>query len=389
MKTYIPRKLESELSDRLKNTPAVAILGARQTGKSTLAKQFLLGRKDSIFLDLERPKDLNKLQDPEAFFGINKNKLICLDEIQRVPELFPILRSIIDEHERNGQLLILGSASRDLLKQSSESLAGRISYLELNPFLLSEVNQSEETIRDLWLKGGFPRSFLNENLKRSLNWRHDFIRTYLERDIPQLGFRVPASIIDRFWRMLAHVNGQVLNASNLGSALSTSHHSIKHYISILEQTFLLRTLPPFETNLKKRLIKSPKVYFRDSGLLHSLLDITDHNDLLSHPVYGASWEGFVIENICSECPDWRPSFIRTSSGAEIDLVLKKGRKKIAIEIKASTAPKVSKSFWGLLAEVNFDSAWVVAPVEREYPLKKDVMVLPMDKLIEKLAVETV
>jgi uncharacterized protein len=384
MQIYIPRNLEDKLARKLDNMPAVAILGARQTGKSTLAKKYLAGQKHSIYLDLEKPGDLNKLQNPEAFFEVNSEKLVCLDEIQRSPDLFPLLRSILDERGRNGQILILGSASRDLLKQSSESLAGRISYLELSPFLLSEINLPEDQTRELWLKGGFPRSFLNQDLNGSFEWREDFIRTYLERDIPQLGFRIPADIIGRFWRMLAHVNGQVLNASNLGSALGTSHHSIKNYINILEQTFLLRVLLPFAANLKKRLIKSPKIYFRDTGLLHTILGIRDHNDLLSHPVYGLSWEGYVIENICSECSDWRPSFFRTSSGAEIDLILERGQKRIAIEIKASSAPKVSKSFWNLLEELKFDEAWVIAPVDGDYPLKNGVKVAPLNVLINHL-----
>ena len=387
MNDYIKRKLETNLVERLRNMPAVAILGPRQVGKSTLAKRVLSRIENSIYLDLERPSDLNKLRDPEAFFSINRGRLVCLDEIQRSPDLFPVLRSIIDEEERNGQLLILGSASRDLLKQSSESLAGRIAYLELSSFLVSEIGPqlSSDQVRELWLKGGFPRSYLSGDLGVSYEWRVDFIRTYLERDIPQLGFQIPASMIGRFWRMCAHVNGQVLNASNLGSALGVSHHTVKNYLGILEQTFLLRVLPPYASNLKKRLIKSPKIYFRDSGLLHTLLGITDHNDLLSHPVYGSSWEGFVIENICSECPNWRSSFLRTSNGAEIDLILEKGQKKIAVEIKASSTPTVTKSFWNILAETEMNEAWVIAPVKEAYPLGENTMVAPLDKFIHYLS----
>ena len=387
MNTYLTRKLESELSERLGVMPAVAILGPRQAGKSTLAKKFLSGIENSIYLDLERPSDLNKLRDPEAFFQVNRGRLVCLDEIQRSPDLFPVLRSIIDEEQRNGQLLILGSASRSLLRQSSETLAGRISYLELSPFLLSEITEpfSLDRIRELWLRGGYPRSYLSRNLKESNRWREDFIRTYLERDIPQLGFQIPAGVIDRFWRMCAHVNGQVLNASSLGSALGVSHHTVKNYMGILERTFMLRILQPFYSNIKKRLIKSPKIYFRDSGLLHTLLAIADHNDLLSHPGYGSSWEGFVIENVCSECPEWRPSFLRTSNGTEIDLILEKGREKIAVEIKASSAPAVSKGFWNVLADTGMNEAWVIAPVREAYPLGNNTTVAPLDIFIQHLA----
>jgi len=301
MQTYIKRFFTEKIRERLLNIPGVIILGPRQCGKSTLAKAIISKIENAVYLDLERPSDINKLIDPEAFLSLNADKLICLDEIQRVPELFPILRSVIDENRRNGQFIILGSASPDLIRQSSETLAGRVSYFELTPFLFKEISEhsSPNKLRKLWLRGGFPRSYLASDEKESFEWRLNFIRTFLERDIPQLGFRIPAKTLERFWKMCAHLHGQLLNSSKLGESLGVSHHTVRSYSDLLEQTFVLRVLRPYESNLKKRLIKSPKIYIRDTGLLHALLDIESHNELLGHPVYGASWEGFVIENILS------------------------------------------------------------------------------------------
>ena len=247
----------------------------------------------------------------------------------------------MDESGRNGQFIILGSASPDLIRQSSETLAGRVSYFELTPFLLNEVleEHSLKTLRKLWLRGGFPRSYLAPNEKESFEWRLDFIRTFLERDIPQLGFRTPARTIERFWRMCAHLHGQLLNSSKLGESMGVSHHTIRSYVDMLEQSFVLRVLRPYESNLKKRLIKSPKIYIRDSGLLHALLGIESHDDLLGHPVYGASWEGWVIENVLSLLPDWNAAFYRTSSGSEIDLILEKGNRRIGVECKGFDLPE--------------------------------------------------
>lgn len=377
MNNYIPRNNVEKIKRKMAAMPAVAILGPRQCGKTTLAKAIIKKLEASVYLDLERRADLNKLRDPEAFFNLNADKLICLDEIQRVPELFTELRSRIDRVGSNGQFLILGSASPQLIKQTSESLAGRIAFVELTPFVLDEVAKDKnfETLRQLWLRGGFPRSYLADDDRFSFEWRQDFIRTFLERDIPQLGIRIPAQRLERFWRMCSHIHGQLLNRSSLGSSLGVSHHTINSYLEILEQTFLLRVLPPYHSNIKKRIVKSPKVYFRDSGLLHALLDIETHNDLLGHPAYGASWEGFVIENTIAMLPDWKPYFYRSASGAEIDLILEKGLKRIALEIKASSAPDVKKSFWTALKDLNISKAWIVAPVETAYPYKNGVHVI--------------
>jgi len=386
MQTYIKRILTTTIKQKLENMPGVVILGPRQCGKSTLAKAIISEIGGAVHLDLERPSEVSKLRDPEAFFSLNNDKLICLDEIQRVPDLFPVLRSVMDENRKNGQFIILGSASPDLIKQRSETLAGRISYFELTPFLLKEVSEDHhlKTLRKLWLRGGFPRSYLASDEKESIEWRLDFIRTFLERDIPQLGFRTPAKTIERFWRICAHLHGQLLNSSKLGESMRVSHHTVRSYIDMLEQSFVLRVLRPYESNLKKRLIKSPKIYIRDSGILHALLGIETHNDLLGHPVYGASWEGMVIENILSLLPNWKASFYRTSSGSEIDLILEKGNKHVAIECKGSTAPNLSRGFWNTVSELELKEVWVVAPVKEAYPIEKGVMVAPPLHLIEHL-----
>lgn len=367
---------------RLNTNPAVALLGARQVGKSTIAEMVIEDLPKAIYLDLERPADLNKLQDPEAFFQQFGDRLICLDEIQRAPEIFTVLRGVIDRNKTNGQFLILGSASRDLIRQSSESLAGRLSFIEITPFHLSEVPFIETNM--FWLRGGYPRSLLAGEEETSVQWREDYIRTFLERDIPQLGFRIPASTLSRFWRMIAHCHGQVLNSSKLADSMGVSSHTIRKYIDLLSQTFVLRVLPPFTANIKKRLIKSPKIYIRDSGLLHSLLGIETMEELFGHPVYGASYEGLVIENIISQLPRWQASFFRTSNGAEIDLILTKGQTNIVVEIKSSSAPKVSKGFWSCIDSIQPDSVWVIAPVDEQYPLAKNVMVIPLHQFLEEM-----
>ncbi len=386
MQRIIPRQMRTSIQRRLASMPAVAILGPRQCGKTTLAQNVIKDIENTVYIDLERSSDLNKLRDPEAFFELNKDRLICLDEIQRLPELFPEMRSHIDRDGRPNRFLILGSASPELLRQTSESLAGRISFVELTPFSLSEINPRAETpiMRTHWLRGGFPRSFLADGEGESYEWRLDFIRTFLERDIPQFGINIPARRLERFWRMCAHGHGQLLNRSKLGESIGVSHHTIDTYLSLLEQTYLLRVLEPYHANLKKRLVKSPKVYIRDSGLLHALLNIKSHNDLLGHPVYGASWEGFVIENTLSVFPDWKPTFYRSASGAEVDLLLEKGLRRIAIEIKASTSPQIKAGFRHAIEDLQVDKAVVVAPVEAPYPYRNDIQVVPLQMLADHL-----
>ena len=373
MQGYLKRSsLQKRLKQLLKDYPAVAILGARQVGKSTLAKQTLKTFKEAVFLDLQLPRDLNKLSDPEAFFELHKKSLLCLDEIQYKPDLFSILRGTIDQRRKNCQFLILGSASRKLIQKSSETLAGRIAFLNITPFSIQEIEQKK--FYQHWLRGGYPLSFLSRNDKVSLEWRYNYIRTFLERDIPQLGFNIPAQSLERFWKILSHSQGQTLNSSKLGEILGKSSHTIKNYIDILEQTFTLRTLKPYIRNIKKRLIKSPKVYIRDTGLLHAHLNIETMDELFGHPIYGVSFESYVVENICSHLSNWNHYFYRTSSGVELDLVLEKAGKTIAVEIKASTSPKPSKGFWEAVKDIKANKKYIIAPVKDSYPVQNGLIV---------------
>ena len=381
MQEYINRLISPIIKKRLSTNPAVALLGPRQCGKSTLAKQIIRNYPGSIYLDLENPSDLNKLKNPNLFFSSNAKNLICLDEIQRIPDLFSELRSILDKNNRNGQLLILGSASRELIRQSSETLAGRISYCELTPFLFNETNGQTDKY---WLKGGFPRSYLAKNNETSFQWRSDFITTFLERDISQLGFLIPSKSIRNLWTMCAHNHGQLLNASKIGESLGVTHHTVKRYIDILEQTFLVRSLPPYLKNTGKRLTKSHKIYIRDTGILHALLEIETFNDLLGHPILGSSWEGMVIENIISAATGFRPYFYRTSTGSEIDLVLEKGNRIFAIECKTSTAPDLTAGFWNAINDLKPEKTWIAAPADSAYDLKKNITVTPLNNLIHEI-----
>lgn len=381
MNGYVNRAIEAKVMQDLRQYPVVALLGARQVGKSTLAKRICENLQHSLYLDLESPRDINKLQDAEALFELNSNGLICLDEIQRTPALFEVLRSVVDRSHQ--KFLVLGSASRDLIRQSSESLAGRISYHELTPFTRGETALTGNRVH--WLRGGYPRSFLAEDDVASFDWRLNYIRTFLERDVPQLGFNIPATTLSRLWQMLAHSQGQTLNAAKLGGSLDRSANSVRHYLDIMEQTFLVRTLRPYSVNVKKRLVKSPKVYLRDSGLLHALLDIETLNDLMGHPVYGASWEGYVLENILVSLPRWKGFYYRTSNGAEIDLVLTRGNRRIAIEIKASSAPRPSRGFWSACEDIEATQKYIVGAVDSPYPGKRGATVTNVESLISALA----
>jgi predicted AAA+ superfamily ATPase len=372
MHEYIPRFAEKVLARALTRSPAVAILGPRQCGKSTLAKAFLKSIP-SVHLDLQDRIARNKLVEPELFFDHHRNEIICLDEIQRLPEFFSILRSEIDYERRPGRFLILGSASRDLIRQSTESLAGRIAYIDLTPFLLQEV-KGETSWQTLWLRGGFPDSVLARDDYDSFEWRRDFIRTFMERDIPGLGFNIPIPVIERLWMLLAHYHGQTVNYSKLAGAADLSIPTLKKYLSILEQTYMIRMLKPAETNLKKRLIKSPKVYLRDTGILHSLLEIENYDNLLANPVAGASWESFAIENILARYTHWRPSFMRTSNGAEIDLILERGSRRLIFEFKLSKAPRPSRGFYELADALQPEEALVIAPVDAPYEIRRGVFV---------------
>ncbi len=381
MHGYVGRLIEKKISQALARSPAVAILGPRQCGKSTTARQ-LLDSIPSVYIDLQDRTDRNKLAEPELFFEHHRDKLICLDEIQRLPEFFSILRSEIDKDRRPGRFLILGSASRDLIKQSTESLAGRIAYIDLTPFLLKEVERVSSW-SDLWFRGGFPESLLAADDQDSFEWRRDFIRTFMERDIPNLGFAIPVPVIERLWLLTAHYHGQTINYSKLAAAADLSIPTLKKYLAILEQTYMVRMLQPYSTNLKKRIVKSPKIYLRDSGVLHALLDIEAYDYLLSNPIAGASWEGYVIENIIALHDRWRPSFLRTSNGAEIDLMLEKSGRLRVFECKLSKAPKPSRGFHELIDRLQPESARVIAPVDEPFEIKKNIVVcspIHLDKI---------
>lgn len=379
------RAATSYFLDLLKEFPAVAILGPRQIGKTTLAHQLCeQWPGETLYLDLELPSDHARLQDAEAYLAAQAGKLVVLDEVQRLPELFATLRGLIDQRRRaglrSGQFLLLGSASGTLLQQSSESLAGRIAYRELYPLQLHELDDADAGARErLWLRGGFPESLQARSDAASLRWRNPFITTYLERDIPQLGPRIPATTLRRFWTMLAHEQGQLLNASRLATSLAVSGQTIGRYLDLMSDLMLVRRLQPWAGNSAKRLVRSPKVYVRDTGVLHALLGIDTLDALLAHPVAGPSWEGMVIEHLIAALPEGgEASFYRTSAGAEIDLVLDlPGQQRWAIEIKRSSAPTISKGFHLGAEDVVATHKWVVYAGSERYPMGNEVSAMPL------------
>ncbi|MDT8429369.1 MAG: ATP-binding protein [Pseudomonadales bacterium] len=387
----IPRRVYKIVQEALNRQAAVALLGPRQVGKTTLAHQIAAGSK-TIYLDLESRADRDKLADPRLFLTEYEDQLVILDEIHRVPEIFQELRGLIDQGRRRGKrtrrFLILGSASMDLLKQSGESLAGRIEYVQLNPLDILEAASDAGDTTKLWVRGGFPDSFLASSEADSLAFRRSFIRTYLERDIPQFGGRIPAETLERFWTMLAHSQGSLLNASKLASGLSVSAPTVSSYIDLLVDLLLVRRLRPFHLNTRKRLIKSPKVYVRDSGLVHALLGLEDFNGLSGHPVVGASWEGFVIENLLAAAPPHtEASFYRTSAGAEIDLILElSGTKGLwAIEIKRGLSTTPSKGFYNACEDLKPARSFVVYSGEDRYPINKNVEAIGLREMASMLA----
>ena len=384
----INRELYALIERRLAESPGVVLLGPRQVGKTTLANAIAAEHPGALVLDLERASDRASLQQPELFFAAHRDRLLILDEVQLAPELFATLRPEIDADRRAGRFLLLGSASGALLRQSSESLAGRVSYLELTPLLAAELpGGGLADLQRLWLRGGFPMSYLARSDEASYAWRQDFIRTFLQRDLPGMGVRVPAETLRRFWQMLAHLQGQLFNASQLGMSLGgASHSTANRYLDVLADSLMVRRLPPHLANVGKRLIKSPKVYLRDSGVLHALLGIASVQDLQGHPIAGASWEGFVVEQVAAALPpDAQLGFYRTAAGTELDLVVERGARKLGIEIKFSSAPKPTKGFWQALQDLQIDRACVIAPVLRRYPLAEGVEVIPVAVLSEVLA----
>jgi len=384
----IPRRLITALTSALAEAPAVALLGPRQVGKTTLALE-LAKKRSAVYLDLESEADRAKLSEPELYLAQHADKLVILDEIQRTPQLFRSLRGLIDAGRRRGQgkgrFLMLGSASIDLLKQSSESLAGRIRYLELAPLDAGEVG--DKYLDALWLRGGFPDSLLADSDAASLRWRVDFIRTYLERDIPQLGPRIPAESLRRLWTMLAHSQGGLLNAAALARALAVDGKTVASYLDLLVDLLLVRRLAPWHGNVRKRLVKSPKVYVRDSGLVHALLGLGDREALLAHPVAGGSWEGLAIESLIAAAPNGTEAhFFRTAAGAEIDLLLKLPGQRApwAIEVKRGLAPKIERGFHLACDDVRPARRLVVYSGAERFPLAEAVEAVSLVDLCEEL-----
>ncbi len=383
----IERRIQKLVQDRLADLPAVALLGPRQAGKTTLAHA-IGDIGPSVYLDLESPLDREKLSDPSFYLSAHENDLVILDEVQRMPELFAILRGLIDQGrrrgKRTGRFLLLGSASVDLLQQS-ETLAGRIAYVELSPLDVLEI--AAEQHEQLWVRGGFPESFLARSEFSSLNWRQDFVRTYLERDIPQMGPRIPSTTLQRFWTMLAHVQGGLLNAAQLARGLAVEGKSIARYLDLLVDLMLVRRLQPYQVNIGKRLVKSPKVYVRDSGIVHSLLNISNQEMLLGHPVVGASWEGFVIENLIHAAPVRTvPMFYRTAVGTEIDLILEIPKHGLwAIDIKRGISTSPEKGFYLACEDVEPAKRFAVNSGRGQHAINKDTQVIGVTEMARLLA----
>jgi hypothetical protein len=390
----IKREIQERLYSAIEAMPVVVLLGPRQVGKTTLAIEVSHRvKKKASYLDLESDSDFNKLADAEAYLKRFSDELLVIDEVQRKPDLFRIIRGIVDARKRKGEkaghFLLLGSSSRELLQKSSESLAGRIRYLELTPFTTSELYQAEGDPFDLekkWLRGGFPDSYLASSNQDSWLWRSDFISTYMERDLPSMGVNIAPPILKRFWKMLAHYNGNQINYSELGRSLELSHTTIKSHLDVLTDFYMVRQLSPWSGNIKKRLVKTPKIYLRDSGILHSLLGLSNIEAILSHPAMGASWEGFVIESILNILNNqWTYSYYRTATQIEIDLVLQTPQQEVwAIEIKKSTAPKLGRGFFEACNDIKATHKFIVNANNESYPLNNGVEVIGLLDFLKML-----
>lgn len=365
------------IKQRFKNMPIIGILGPRQCGKTTLAKQYCdhISNKNIHFFDLENPNDFSALSNPMAALE-DLTGTVIIDEIQRMPEIFPILRVLADQ-KKNIKFLILGSASPNLIKNSSESLAGRISYLQIEGFSTNHIQPSQ--LEKLWVYGGFPRSFLAKSVKESFLWRQDFITTFLERDIPNLGINIPAQMLRRFWMMIAHYHGQTFNASEIGKSLGISDHTAKKYLDILTQTFLIRQLTPWINNTKKRLVKTPKIFFRDSGLLHAILQIKDKQSILRHPKLGASWEGFALEQFIlkNRLKDEEVFFWSIHSSAEIDLIYLENGQMNGVEVKYTDSPKITKSILVAIDQLALNSVTILYPGKKTFKLNSKITARPL------------
>ena len=379
---YIHRHLEPSVLKAIQNFPVTAVTGPRQCGKSTLVKHLIEAYPNSIYLDLERPSDLRKLEDAEWFLTSQKEKLICIDEIQRMPELFPLIRSLVDEWNRSGCFLILGSASRDLLKQSSESLAGRISYKRLTPFLWQEL-ENDCSVEKYFSTGAFPRSLLSEDNEISFDWRESFITTFLERDLLQWTGFTPTTM-RRLWQMLAHVNGQTVNYSTLATSLGVTSTTVKSYIDLLAGTYMIEIVVPYISNLGKRLVKSPKVYISDSGITATLLGLRNFEELSGHPAFGAIWEQIVLSNLKGLYPDAEFFYYRTTNGAEIDFAMKLHNTVFAIECKASYSPSLSKGNYLAIEDIAPKHTFIITPSPDSWSMKDKIDVVSLNEIKNKI-----
>ncbi len=376
----IKRKLTKDIKYSIKKIPVTAIIGARQVGKTTLARSILKKHTSTTYLDLEKQSDLKKLDEIEVFLEMNKNTdLICIDEIQLKPNFFSALRSFVDENQK-ARFLILGSSTPKLLQQSSQTLAGRIFYHKLSPFNYLEINKIK-TLNEYHLQGGFPKSILHKE-KFAFNWLENFITTFLENDMLMFNVNFPSKTIHRLWIMLAHLNAQILKYAMLSNSMGIDAKTVKSYIAVLEHTFMIRILQPYHINIKKRLIKSPKIYIRDTGILHTLLNIKSYVNLYNNPYFAASWESLIIENVIERFNKFDAYFYRTADGAEIDLVLIKGLQVIAVEIKSSLVPKLKKGFWTAIKDIKATKSYIIAPVREIYPYKNNVMVYPLKEFLK-------
>jgi len=366
-----------QVETALRRSPVVALLGPRQCGKTTLAHRIAAGYGDCDYFDLDSPRDQRRLQNPELALE-NSHGLVVLDEIQELPELFGILRSLVDRATCRARFLVLGSASPALVKGASESLAGRIEFVDLTPFLLREVGY--EKSRRLWIRGGFPRSYLARSLKDSVAWREGFIRTFLQRDLPQLGITIPAPALRRFWTMLAHYHGQTWNAADISRSLGVSDKTVRSYLDILTQTYMIRQVQPWYENLGKRQVKAPKIYFRDSGLMHSLLSLEDEAALMGHPRVGASWEGFALEQVLGLAQPSEVYYWATYSGGEIDLLFESAGRRYGVECKFSEAPSVRRAARHMAETLGLHHLWIVCPCKRAYPVDERITVTSIEAL---------
>lgn len=369
------------IRETLSGFPICALLGPRQCGKTTLARQVAAGKRESHLIDLETAAGRARMRNPELALERLRG-LVVIDEIQRMPELFGLLRPLADRPASRTKFLVLGSASPEIVRGASESLAGRVGFVDLGGFTLDEI--AAGAWRTLWVRGGFPRSFLARGAAASARWRDEFVRTFLERDLPLLGVRIPAETLRRFWMMIAHYHGQIWNGAELARALGVSEHTVRSYLDLLTGAYVLRQLQPWTENMAKRQVKSPKVYIRDSGLLHTLLGIADSRDLESHPKVGASWEGFVLDQILAALPRTPAYFWGTHAGAEIDVVLGRGRARIGVEIKLSDAPMMTKSLHIALDDLQLERALVVYPGTERWPIHQRVEVVPLETALREL-----